>query len=129
MDETVLEGIGAAQQLQNNVGTVPDEVVKLLKQGPAAHLQHHAFVYRRQFDKELAAIRRIKELQLRGVALVGTLFGALVKVALVGGTGRGGELIAEPASWPVAREHCHEQPIGTHSHRVAVEGDLQPATR
>ena len=82
MDETVLEGIGAAQQLQNNVGTVPDEVVKLLKQGPAAHLQHHAFVYRRQFDKELAAIRRIKELQLRGVALVGTLFfSALVGAA------------------------------------------------
>ena len=86
MDETVLEGIGAAQQLQNNVGTVPDEVVKLLKQGPAAHLQHHAFEYRRQFDMELAAIRRLKELQLRGVALVGKLFfsalvGAAIRVA------------------------------------------------
>ena len=86
MDETVLEGIGAAQQLQNNVATVPDEVVKLLKQGPATHLQQHAFECRRQFDMELAAIRRLKELQLRGVALVGKLFfsalvGAAIRVA------------------------------------------------
>ena len=30
---------------RNIVGSVPDEVVKLLKQGPATHLQQHAYAY------------------------------------------------------------------------------------
>ena len=38
--------------------------VKLLKQGPAKHLQQHAYEYRRKFDVELASIRRLKELQV-----------------------------------------------------------------
>ena len=53
-----------------------------LKQGPATHLQQHAYEYRRKFDAELAAIRRLKELQVRGVAFVGTvLLSALVGAA------------------------------------------------
>jgi hypothetical protein len=64
MDEDVLKGIGAAQQLRNTVGTVPDELVKLLKQGPAQHLLQHAYEYRHRFDIELASIKRIKELQV-----------------------------------------------------------------
>jgi hypothetical protein len=64
MDEGVLKGIGAAQQLSGTVGTVPDELVKLLKQGPAQHLLGHAYEYRRKFDVELASIKRIKELQV-----------------------------------------------------------------
>ena len=46
MDEEVLKGIGAAQQLRGTVGTAPDELVKLLKQGPAQYLLHHAYEYR-----------------------------------------------------------------------------------
>jgi hypothetical protein len=65
MDEEVLKGIGTAQQLQNTVGPAPDELVKLLKQGPAKHLLDHAYEYHRKFDAELASIRRIKELQVR----------------------------------------------------------------
>jgi hypothetical protein len=34
MDEEVLKGLGAAQQLQNTVATAPDELVKVLKQVP-----------------------------------------------------------------------------------------------
>ena len=64
MDEGVLKGIGAAQQLSGTVGTVPDELVKLLKQGPVQHLLEHAYEYRRKFDVELASIKRIKELQV-----------------------------------------------------------------
>jgi hypothetical protein len=107
MDEEVLKGIGAAQQLQKIIGTPPEELVELLKRGPAQHLQNHAYQYRRKFDVELASIRRLKELQvclcrascyrvlmsmrllpeclqsqLRVVALVGTvLVAALVGVA------------------------------------------------
>jgi hypothetical protein len=64
MDDDVLKGIGAARQLQNIVGDAPDELVKLLKQGPAQHLQQHAYEYRCKFDVELASIRRLKELQV-----------------------------------------------------------------
>ena len=34
-------------------------------QGPAKHLQQHAYEYRRKLDTELASIRRLKELQVR----------------------------------------------------------------
>ena len=64
MDEEVLKGISAAQQLRNTVGTPPDELLRLLKQGPAQHLLEHAYEYRRKFDVELASIKRIKELQV-----------------------------------------------------------------
>jgi hypothetical protein len=64
MDEDVLKGIGAAQQLRSIVGTPPDELIRLLKQGPAQHLLQHAYEYRRKFDIELASIKRIKELQV-----------------------------------------------------------------
>jgi hypothetical protein len=64
MDDDVLKALGAARQLQNIVGTPPDELVKLLKQGPAQHLQQHAYEYRRKFDVELASIRRLKDLQV-----------------------------------------------------------------
>ena len=41
----------------------------------------HAYEYRRKFDSELALIRRLKELQLRAVALLGTfLFSVLVGI-------------------------------------------------
>ena len=64
MDDDVLKGLGAARQLQGTVGTAPDELVKLLKQGPVTHLTQHAYEYRRKFDVELASIKRIKELQV-----------------------------------------------------------------
>ena len=64
MDGDVLKALGAAQQLQGTVGTAPDELVKLLKQGPVTHLTQHAYEYRRKFDVELASIKRIKELQV-----------------------------------------------------------------
>ena len=64
MDGDVLKALGAAQQLQGTVGTAPDELDKLLKQGPVTHLTQHAYEYRRKFDVELASIKRIKELQV-----------------------------------------------------------------
>eukprot|EP01052_Picozoa_sp_SAG31_P022550 SAG31_NODE_1798_length_7243_cov_4.509518_1_plen_247_part_00 len=82
MDEEVLTGIGAAHQMQDMIGKVPDEVVTLLKQGPGRHLQEHAYEYRRKFDAELAAIRRLKELHLQAVAFIATvLLSGLVGLA------------------------------------------------
>eukprot|EP01052_Picozoa_sp_SAG31_P035761 SAG31_NODE_4359_length_3313_cov_2.107032_1_plen_406_part_00 len=82
MDEAVLDGIGAARQLKNTNGTVPDVVLQLLSSGPASHVQHHAYEYRRKFDVELAAIRRTRTLKNQATAFLGTVFfSALVGVA------------------------------------------------
>ena len=82
MDEAVLDGIGAAEQLQNIAGEPPAEWIKRLKQGPGRHLQQHAFDYRQKFVAELGAIRRLKELHIQAVAFLGTVFlSALVGLA------------------------------------------------
>ena len=83
LDEDVLIGLGAAEQLSHAVlEKPPTELLKLLKQGPGKHLKKHEYEYRRKIDGELSQIRRIMELQLRAVALIGTaLLSLLVGVA------------------------------------------------
>ena len=60
LDEDVLIGLGAAEQLSHAVFEKPPlELLKLLKQGPGKHLKKHEYEYRRKIDEELSQIRRI----------------------------------------------------------------------
>ena len=72
-DEKVLLGLGAAHQLYKSVGDAPDELLMLINEGPGAHIRTNAYRYRLLIDKELVIVRRLKELQLRFVGLVGSL--------------------------------------------------------
>ena len=73
-DEKVLEALGAAKALMHIEGdTPPAALVAIIAQGPGAHIRKHGYRYTRRIDKELVLIRRIKELQMRAVAGVGTL--------------------------------------------------------
>ena len=47
-------------------------MVRALRKGPSWHLKNHAYEYRRKLDMELALIKRLKELQVRAVALLGS---------------------------------------------------------
>ena len=68
----VLAGLGAAEQLRRTVGTVPAAVLTMLNDGPGAHLRVNAYKYARIINKELAVIGRLRELQQRAVALIGS---------------------------------------------------------
>ena len=73
-DEDLLEGIGQVHQFSE--ATLDEagmkEMVMVLRKGPALHLKNHAYEYRRTLDAELARIKRLKELQVRAVALGGS---------------------------------------------------------
>ena len=73
-DEDLLAGIGRVHQFSEATldadGT--KEMLMALRKGPALHLKNHAYEYRRTLDAELARIKRLKELQVRAVALSGS---------------------------------------------------------
>lgn len=69
-DDKVLQAIGAVEQLRKTVGTVPTDVLTLLNEGPSAHIRSNAYKYRKMIDRELARVRRVKDIQWR---LVGGL--------------------------------------------------------
>jgi len=73
-DDALLEGIGRVHQFSeatlDAAGT--KEMLMALRKGPALHLKNHAYEYRRTLDAELARIKRLKELQVRAVALSGS---------------------------------------------------------
>eukprot|EP00966_Prymnesium_polylepis_P174473 4036881-Prymnesium_polylepis.1 len=50
-----------------------------LNKGPGAHIRGNAYRYRKMLDRELACVRRVKDIQLRAVGLVGT---AIVATAI-----------------------------------------------
>ena len=52
----------------------------LINEGPGNHIRTNAYRYRSQIDRELAIVRRLKELQLRFVGL----FGSAVVASFVG---------------------------------------------
>lgn len=73
LDDDVLHALGAALQLSSAVMTKPPtRLLELLKRGPGNHLKKHQYKYQCMLDAELALIKRLKELQLRAVALLGT---------------------------------------------------------
>jgi hypothetical protein len=71
-DARVLEGLGAARQLYSTIGDAPDELLQLINRGPGQHIRQNAYRYRAQIDRELVTIRRLKELQVRMIALAGS---------------------------------------------------------
>ena len=81
-DEQVLLAIGAAEQLTDTQGEVPNDVLTLLNKGPSAHIRSNAYKYRKMLDAEFARVRRVKEIQLRVVAGIGT--GAATALLAVG---------------------------------------------
>jgi hypothetical protein len=60
-------------------GTVPIDLLTILNQGPGAHIRQHAFS-RKELDHETTRTRRVKEIRLRAVALLGS---ALVTVVMI----------------------------------------------
>ena len=73
-DDKVLEALGAAKAMMHIEGdTPPAALVAIIAQGPGAHIRKHGYRYTRRLDKELVLIRRVKELQMRTIAGVGTL--------------------------------------------------------
>ena len=76
-DRKVAEALGMAEALKGIVGNPPTELIARLNQGPGAHIRAHAYQYSLKIRAELARIERIRELQLRAVALLGTAIVAL----------------------------------------------------
>ena len=72
-DEKVFKALGAARALMDTKGEAPAALVTALSQGPGAHIKKHVYRYTRTINRELVTIRRVKELQLRVVGLVGAL--------------------------------------------------------
>ena len=84
-DEKVLRALAASTQLYKTIGKPPDALLRLINEGPGAHIRTHAYKYRSQIDKELATIRRLKELQARFIALLGSaILAGLVGVSNFG---------------------------------------------
>ena len=74
-DEKVLKAIGAAVQMSETVGEVPNDVITLLSEGPSAHIRNEAYKYHKKIDAELARVR-IREIQVGVVAFIGTCRGS-----------------------------------------------------
>ena len=55
----------------------PTELITRLNQGPGVHIRAHAYQYDRKIRAELARIARIREVQLRAIALLGSAIVAL----------------------------------------------------
>ena len=71
-----------AQQLNDIVGKPPDQLLIAINAGPASHIRQNAYQYRFIIEREIACIRRVREVQLRSVALVGsTVVAGLVGLA------------------------------------------------
>ena len=90
-DPKLLAGLSAGQAMLNLQGAAPADLLTELNQGPGAHVRQNAYAYRKTLDRELIRIRRVKEIQLRGVALVGSAFVA----ALVGAANFASRLAAD----------------------------------
>ena len=56
-----------AQQLNDIVGKPPDQLLIAINAGPASHIRQNAYQYRFIIEREIACIRRVREVQLRSV--------------------------------------------------------------
>ena len=79
-DIKLCEGLGAATQLFKISGMVPNEIIVHLNDGPAQHIQLHAFRYRKMIDKELFGIKRVREVR----ATVAGMFSGFFVAMLIG---------------------------------------------
>lgn len=81
-DDALLHGIGAAEACQFIRGSPPDRLLILIKEGPGSHIRQNAFRYRKMIDREIVRVRRLKEVQLRSIALIGSgIIAALIGLA------------------------------------------------
>ena len=81
-DPKMLKALGMAQQLHDISGKPPEQLLIALNEGPGSHIRQNAYQYRHMLEREIACIRRVREMQLRAVALVGsTILAALVGFA------------------------------------------------
>jgi hypothetical protein len=79
---SVTDGLGAATQMLNIAGDVPNELLVLLSDGLGAHMRRHAFQYRTLIDKELFGIQRVKTIQTTVKDIVqGALVAAMIGVS------------------------------------------------
>ena len=46
------------RQAQTRLNKPPDALLRLINEGPGAHIRTHAYKYRSQIDKELATLAR-----------------------------------------------------------------------
>ena len=79
-DENVLKALGAAQQLKEiDGGAIESQptLLKMLKEGPGAHIKTHYYDYTKAVKKEMARIWRIQELQARVIGFMAMGIGAL----------------------------------------------------
>ena len=76
-DTSILKALGMAKALLDIEGDPPTAVVRTLGQSAGKHIRHSGYRYRKQIKYELALIGRVKELQSRGIGLLGTAFVAL----------------------------------------------------
>lgn len=97
-DRKVLGAMGAAKQFAPANGDAPQELMRVMKEGLGGHIKANAFRYRVMIDKELARITRIKELQVRTVGLVGSVFVA----ALIGASNFVSTMVYDAAFPPTA---------------------------
>jgi len=79
-DPKVLKALGMAQQLHDIAGKPPDQLLIALNEGPGSHIRQNAYQYRFIIEREIACIRRVREVHLRSVALIGSA----IVAALVG---------------------------------------------
>ena len=76
-DRKIADALGMAEALEGIVGDPPTELIARLNQGPGAHIRTHAYQYSLQISAELARIDRIREVQGRFVAILGSAIVAL----------------------------------------------------
>lgn len=75
-DADVLQALGWGMLFINANGAPPDDLLKMLKQGPGKHIKANAYRYRKALDAELASIRRIYEIKDRTFAALWAVFAA-----------------------------------------------------
>jgi len=81
-DPGVIFGLGAAEAMLESIGDAPADLLTILSQGPGAHIRNHAYSYRKVLDRECIRIQRVKELQTRAIALLGSaVVAAMIGVA------------------------------------------------
>ena len=64
-DRKVLGAMGAARQFAKANGAVPQELMRVMKEGLGGHIKANAFEYHRLINRERARVARIKQLQAR----------------------------------------------------------------
>lgn len=81
-DSSIASSLGCAHALMKTCGSIPPDLLNTLSNGPGMHIRQNAFRYRNSINQELFRIGRVKDVQLRFIALIGSaILAALVGIA------------------------------------------------